>query len=96
MWLVGALSALLALGFWACWSRWPRKLFHPAGSAEDAAFRRHPAGRARQSSDDDWLSPAGSAASAGQPAPRGPDDDPEFLQELDRVIRGYQDPDGEG
>jgi hypothetical protein len=26
-------------------------------------------------------------------APQGPDDDPEFLQELDRVIRGDQDPD---
>jgi hypothetical protein len=92
MWLVGAVSALVLLGLWRCWSRRPRRLAHPAGSAADAAYRRHPAGRAWLASGDDWVSPDGSAQPADWPVPRGPDDDPEFLQELDRVIRGDQDP----
>ncbi len=41
----------------------------------DEAVARHPAGRAR-------------VADAGQGTPKGPDDDPEFLRALDRVIRG--------
>jgi peptidoglycan/LPS O-acetylase OafA/YrhL len=41
----------------------------------DEAVARHPAGRAR-------------AAGTGRTAPRGPDDDPEFLRALDRAIRG--------
>jgi hypothetical protein len=40
----------------------------------DDAVARHPAGRAR--------------AAEGSGAPRGPDDDPDFLRVLDRVIRG--------
>jgi hypothetical protein len=40
----------------------------------DDAVARHPAGRAR--------------AAAGSRQPKGPDDDPEFLRALDRVIRG--------
>jgi hypothetical protein len=44
---------------------------------EDDAVARHPAGRAR-------MADTGRAA----PAPRGPDDDPEFLRALDRAIRG--------
>jgi len=95
MWLVGALAALLTLAFWVCWSRWPRRLARPAGSAADAAFRRHPAGRARYESGDDRLSPAASPVSADWVAPRGPDDDPEFLAELDRVIRGGPEPGAE-
>jgi hypothetical protein len=94
MWLVGALVLLLALGCWVCWSWRPRRLARPAGSAADAAFRRHPAGRARCASADDHVSPGRQAAPAGWLAPRGPDDDPDFLAELDRVIRGDGDPDG--
>jgi len=41
----------------------------------DDAVARHPAGRAR-------------AAGTGRAAPRGPDDDPEFLRALDRAIHG--------
>jgi hypothetical protein len=40
-------------------------------TAADDAVARHPAGRAR----------------TGQQAPRGPDDDQDFLRELDRTIR---------
>ena len=41
----------------------------------DDAVVRHPAGRAR-------------AADTGRSAPKGPDDDPEFLRALDRAIHG--------
>jgi hypothetical protein len=92
MFLVGALVLLLALGFWVCWSWRPRRLARPAGSAADAAFRRHPAGRARCAAADDLVSPGRPAAPADWMTPRGPDDDPEFLAELDRVIRGDGDP----
>ena len=46
----------------------------------DAAVARHPAGRARI---------------PGATAPRGPDDDPEFLRALDRAIRGNSQAGGE-
>ena len=48
-----------------------------AWTDEDDAVARHPAGRAR-------MADTGRAA----PAPRGPDDDPEFLRALDRAIGG--------
>lgn len=92
MWLVGALSALLALAFWACWSRRPRRLARPEGSAAEAAFRRHPAGRGRYASADDRVSLTGTAVSEDWAAPRGPDDDADFLGELDRLIRGHREP----
>ena len=41
----------------------------------DEAVARHPAGRAR-------------VADTGRAAPKGPDDDPEFLRALDRAIHG--------
>ena len=43
----------------------------------DDAVARHPAGRARTG-----------GGHRGRTAPEGPDDDPEFLRALDRVIRG--------
>jgi len=49
-------------------------------TAADDAVARHPAGRARIS---------------GTSAPRGPDDDPEFLRALDRAIRGNSQAGGE-
>lgn len=92
MWLVGALSVLLTLALWACWSRRPRRLARPEGSAAEAAFRRHPAGRGRYASADDRVSLAGTSVSEDWAVPRGPDDDPDFLGELDRLIRGPGDP----
>jgi hypothetical protein len=41
-------------------------------TAADEAVARHPAGRSR----------------AEAAVPRGPDDDPEFLRELDKLLRG--------
>jgi hypothetical protein len=52
-------------------------------AAAEAAVTRHPAGRSRQ------------PASAGPAAPKGPDDDPEFLRMLDRRIRGTSADPGE-
>jgi hypothetical protein len=95
MWLVGALSALLTLAFWVCWSRWPRRLARPEGSAAEAAYRRHPAGRGRYASADDRVSPAETPVSEDWALPLGPDDDPDFLSELDRVIRRDREPGGD-
>jgi len=49
----------------------------------DAAVARHPAARAKQPSRD------------RQHVPQGPDDDPEFLRQLDRSIRGTSADPGE-
>ncbi len=48
-------------------------------TAADDAVARHPAGRSRG---------AGTGPRNGHGVPTGPDDDPEFLRALDRVIRG--------
>ena len=85
MLLLGAFFALLTVGFWRRRTRRPRRLVYPAGSAEEAAFRRHPAGRALTTDADVARQPNTSHEWAG---PYGPDDDPEFLSELDRLIRG--------
>jgi len=68
--------------------------YDPVGLDADAALRRHPAARARQ----DWIVEAsldevGGEASqeARSPRPVGPDDDPEFLLYLDRVIRDIRE-----
>lgn len=95
MWLVAALSALLTLAFWVCWSRYPRRLARPEGSAAEAAFRRHPAGRGRYADGDDRVSPPGTPVSEDWAAPLGPDDDPDFLSELDRTIHGHREPGSE-
>jgi hypothetical protein len=89
MLLLGAFFALLTIGSWVLCARRPRRLARPTGSAAEAAFRRHPAGRALTT--DSELSTAqqrGPAPSWARPC--GPDDDPEFLSELDRLIRGRQ------
>ena len=48
----------------------------------DAAVARHPAGRSRKTQ-------------GGRPIPMGPDDDPEFLRQLDSRIRGTSPDPGE-
>ena len=50
--------------------------------AADAAVARHPAGRFKK-------------ARGGRPIPKGPDDDPEFLRQLDSRIRGTSSDPGE-
>lgn len=57
-------------------------MWHPA-SAADVAAARHPASRSR-------LAPPGHGT-----LPKGPDDDPEFLRQLDSRIRGTSTDPGE-
>jgi hypothetical protein len=84
--IVGALSWLIA--------RWSRRskswvtasagyTWHSPWAAADAAVARHPAARTKKSSRDP------------QHIPQGPDDDPEFLRQLDRSIRGTSADPGE-
>jgi hypothetical protein len=61
----------------------PGVTWYANGAAADAAVARHPAGRSKQATPDGWT------------APRGPDDDPEFLRLLDRRIRGTSADSGE-
>jgi len=99
--LLGVLSALLIAGLlvggiWVWWlagHTFPRPR-HPSrdGRGAQAAIRRHPAGRER------WVEPDGLQALAqpdgpGPPPPTGPEDDPEFISALERLIRG-EDPGG--
>jgi hypothetical protein len=68
----------------AAWRR-PRAIFRTGPDAEEA-LRRHPAGRGRHSEalDEDELA---GALFAHRP-PVGPDDDPDFINALERLIRG--------
>jgi hypothetical protein len=99
--LLGVLPALLIVGLlvggtWVWWLAGrarprPRDLSH-YGQDTQAALRRHPAGRER------WLEPDGTRAPAGPGGPgagrpAGPEDDPEFISALERLIRG-EDPGG--
>jgi hypothetical protein len=87
MLLLGAFFALLTVGSLVRRTRRPRHLARPTGPAADAALRRHPAGRALTA--DAEPAPAQQpGASRSWARPFGPDDDPEFLSELDRLIRG--------
>jgi hypothetical protein len=95
-----AVSALLTvLLFAAARSAWRaasnrRRRPRPAswlrpGLDADAALRRHPAGRGRHAT----LVPGdlASTLSSQWPAPVGPDDDPAFIDALERLIRGGGD-----
>jgi hypothetical protein len=65
------------------------------GPDAEAALRRHPAGRARQEMADDLY--FSDMLDGPEPAPEavtwptGPDDDPEFLSYLDRVVRDIRE-----
>jgi len=98
--LLGVLSALLIAGLlvggmwvWCLAGRTLPRPRHPSrdGRGAQAAIRRHPAGRER------WLEPdglaLGRAGARGSGPPAGPDDDPEFISALERLIRG-EDPGG--
>jgi hypothetical protein len=74
--MAATLGMLLLTG--RVWRR-SRSPWPPRGPAADDALRRHPAGRARHE--------------AGYPGPViGPDDDPEFINALEWLVRGG-DPD---
>lgn len=50
--------------------------WHPDWAGAEASIARHPAGRSRNTPAEGWT------------GPMGPDDDPDFLRELDRRISG--------
>jgi hypothetical protein len=90
-----AVSALLTMALFAlarhAWRaasrprRKPRVILRPGPDA-DAALGRHPAGRGRHAR----LVPGDLAGTMPAPwgPPAGPDDDPEFIDALERLIRG--------
>src|SRR6516225_1183110 len=99
--LLGVLPALLIMGLvvGGTWMWWlasrsaprPRRLSRHERDAQ-AALRRHPAGRDRWLEPDNLralMRPAGNAPGSDQPT--GPEDDPEFISALERLIRG-EDP----
>lgn len=86
--IVGALAWLITRRRWRK-RRWPASRppfvalashgdfgWYTHWTAEDDAIARHPAGRSRKPGED------------GPAIPKGPDDDAEFLRQLDRQIRG--------
>jgi hypothetical protein len=97
--LLGVLSALLIAGLlvggmWVWWLAGRALPRHPSGHRRDtqAALRRHPAGRERWP-EPDGLRPLGRPDGPGLRQPTGPEDDPEFISALERLIRG-EDPGG--
>lgn len=82
------IMALLAGAMWAWrvsgWRPWRTRSRY--GLEAQAALWRHPAGRGRWPGPGDPASPDADAAHAGRPI--GPDDDPDFLRTLERLIRG--------
>lgn len=77
---IGLIAVTFTLGgiAWLCYRATLRSR-RPDWEAEQASVARHPAGRLRN------------APPAGCASPKGPDDDADFLRELDRHIRGAVD-----
>jgi len=97
MMLLGALSALLIAALVAAvvfaWLLGGGALRHSRrpprhGPDAEAAFRRHPAGRSRRAGPYDQLAIGQADTSPDLGKPAGPDDDPDFISELERLIRG--------
>jgi Phospholipase_D-nuclease N-terminal len=95
--VVGAVAWLLAGRPARSW-RAPMMPYRPAdgpriGPAE--ALRRHPSGRSMELSPDSVLGDPFAPAAYGPPPPLGPDDDPDFLAELDQRLREQRDRDSD-
>jgi Phospholipase_D-nuclease N-terminal len=70
----------------------PRHLAGAPSLSPQEALRRHPAGRAMDPVTEAPPGPAALRAGEAGHGPAGPDDDPEFLQELARRIRHLRGP----
>jgi Phospholipase_D-nuclease N-terminal len=66
----------------------PRYLEDAPSIGQQDALRRHPAGRAMEPGADAGVGPAAHDADTMARWPVGPDDDPEFMAELDRRLHG--------
>jgi peptidoglycan/LPS O-acetylase OafA/YrhL len=75
--------------------RSPSASLVPAPHPDDPGDRHFRSGRWTDADDAVARHPAGRARISGALAPRGPDDDPEFLRALDRAIRGNSQAGGE-
>ena len=86
--LLTAVVFITARAIWWAFRHPRRRLratFRPGPDAE-SALRRHPAGRGRRVS---GATPSDVGSLSAQFAPPlGPDDDPEFIDALERLIRG--------
>jgi hypothetical protein len=104
MLLVGVILVLVTVSFFgaAAWlvAGWPDRRrrtlrpWHLEGAPSfgpQDALRRHPAGRAMDPGIEAAPDPGALWAGEAPPRPAGPDDDPEFLQELARRIRRPHD-----
>ena len=94
--LLGVLSALLIAGLlvggmWVWWLAGRTLPRHPSrdGRGAQAAIRRHPAGRERWP-EPDGLRALGQPDARGARQPAGPEDDPDFISALERLIRGEE------
>lgn len=97
---LGALAALLIAALLAAatyaWLLaggvlWPRQVGR-RGQDVQAAFRRHPAARTRGVEYVERPRPVPGTCTPHGRRPVGPDDDPEFISALGRMIRGDQEP----
>ena len=87
--LLTAVVFITARAIWWAFRRPRRRLratFRPGPDAE-SALRRHPAGRGRRVSGATPSDQPGPLSAQFAP-PLGPDDDPEFIDALERLIRG--------
>jgi hypothetical protein len=92
--VIGAIAWLLAGRPDRRW-RTPMMPQHLAGMPRlgpQEAIRRHPAGRAMEPGADGQQPESWDCPAAGRPGPIGPDDDPDFLRELERRFRDERDP----
>jgi hypothetical protein len=96
MMLLGALSALLIAALLAAAScawllagqaLWRRRRSQRASLDAQAALRRHPASRVMPDRSGQ-CPPAPEGIWSHPPNPAGPDDDPDFIRALERLIRG--------
>ena len=98
MMVLGALAALLIAALLAAatcgWLLAGQALWRPrqaprSGLDAQAALRRHPAGRALEERAGSSLTAgAGLVPVPGPSLPAGPEDDPEFIKALERLIHG--------
>jgi hypothetical protein len=92
--VIGAIAWLLAGRPYRSWRiPTPRRLAGMPRLGPQEAIRRHPAGRAMEPGADGQPEPWDRLV-AGHPGPIGPDDDPEFLRELDRRFLDGPERDG--
>jgi hypothetical protein len=91
--VIGAIAWLLAGRPDPSW-RVPAMPPHLAGTPRlgpQEAIRRHPAGRATEPGSEEQHADLRGCPAAGTCQPAGPDDDPEFIRELERRLHDWRE-----